>query len=106
LGALGQQFGVTLTQAVAVARSLFCFGLPSPTSLPLDYQWIYASSKFVNQVNCNWEEWRNQEIHLLVIVPVCIELLKLWSHYTGLSEFQQIDFIEWIATLDMPPNNV
>jgi hypothetical protein len=48
----------------------------SQFSALLDYQWIYASSKFVNQVNRNWEDWRNQETLLLGVVSVSIQFIK------------------------------
>jgi hypothetical protein len=97
---------VTLTQAVAATRSFFCFGLLPLALLPLDYQWIYASSKLVNQVNCLWEDWRDLETHSLRVVSVPIRLIKSWSDYLALSKFQQFDFIEKINTLDMPPNDI
>jgi hypothetical protein len=78
---------------VAVAQSFFCFGLPSLAPLPLDYQWIYASSKLMNQVICNWEERINLEGHLLGVVPTCIQFIKSWWNYLALSKVQHIDFI-------------
>jgi hypothetical protein len=36
--ALGQQFGVTVTQVVAIAQSSFCFALSPLAPLPLDRQ--------------------------------------------------------------------
>jgi hypothetical protein len=95
-----------VTWAVAVARYFFCFGLPPLAPLPLDCQWIYVSKKLVNQVNCNWEEWKSEETHLLRIVSACIAIIKLWSNCPGLSKFQRIDFIEGIDTHDRPQNDI
>jgi hypothetical protein len=97
-----------VTQAVAVTRSFLCFALPPLAPLALDYQWVYASTKLVNQVNrnCNWGEWRSQEIHVLETVSACIRFVKSWSNRHGLSKFQQIEFIERIDTPDIPPNDI
>jgi hypothetical protein len=102
---------MTVTQAVSVARSFFCFSLPPLVPLPLDRLWIYALNRIVNQVNgnCNWEGWRSQVTHLLAVVSarrVCIPFIKSWSNCTALSKFQQINFIERIDTPDRSQNDI
>jgi hypothetical protein len=76
LGGTRATFGVTLTQALAITQSFFGFGLLSLAPLPLNYQWVYVSSKLANQVICNWEEWINLETRLLGIVSAFIQVIK------------------------------
>jgi hypothetical protein len=104
--ALGQHFRISVTRAVALAKPVFCFGLPPVLFLPLRRQCISASNNLMNQVNCNWQEWRCQETRLLGIAPACTKLIKSLSRCPKLSEFQQIDFINRIDTPHMPPNDV
>jgi hypothetical protein len=42
-----------VTEAVAIAQSFFCFGLPTLAPLFLDYHLVYAQNKLLNQLNCN-----------------------------------------------------
>jgi hypothetical protein len=51
--AVGQHFGMTVTEAVAIVEPFFCFDLPPLAPFPLDRQWIYALNELVNQVNYN-----------------------------------------------------
>jgi hypothetical protein len=86
--ALKQQFGVTVTQVVAITQSFYYFGLLPLVTLPLDRPCISASNRLVNQVDCNWHEWKSQETHSLGVVSACIELIKSWFNFPGLFEFQ------------------
>jgi hypothetical protein len=88
-----------MTQAAAIAATFFCFGLPPFAPSPLDRQCIYTLDKFVNQINCNRQEWRSQETYFLGIVSACIEPMKSLSICYGLSKLQQIDLIKRIDPL-------
>jgi hypothetical protein len=58
----------------------------------------------LNQLNGIWQEWKNQETHLLGVVSACAELPEALSNCPGLFVFQQIDFTEGIDSADLPPN--
>jgi hypothetical protein len=81
-------------------------GLQPDDPFPLDRQWICAINKLVNQVNHDLQDWRSQKAHILGVVSAFTELIKPLSNCPGLSESQQIDFIERIDGPDLPPNDI
>jgi hypothetical protein len=103
---LHRRFAVTVTNDVQIAQSFFCSGLQPDDPFPLDGQWFCATNKLVNQVNHDLQDWRNQKAHILGVVSVFTQLIKPSSNCPGLSESQQIDFIERIDSPDLAPNDI
>jgi hypothetical protein len=60
----------------------------------------------VNQVNHDLQDWRSQKAHILDIVSAFTQLINPLSNCPGLSETQQIDFIERIDGSDLPANDI
>jgi hypothetical protein len=60
----------------------------------------------VNQINQHLQEWRTQEARSFGIGSAFAQLIKPLSNCPGLSEAQQIDFIEKIDTPDLPSNDI
>jgi hypothetical protein len=52
------------------------------------------------------QDWRRQEAQSLGIVSAFTQLLTPLPNCPGLSEAQQVDFIERIDTPDLPPNDI
>jgi hypothetical protein len=76
--ALGQYFGMIVTQDVAIAQFLFCFSLPPIAPLAVGRQWMHASKKLLDQVICNWKMANAEKSRdsLIRVVSACIELIK------------------------------
>jgi hypothetical protein len=60
----------------------------------------------VNQINHHLQKRRTQEARSFGTISAFTQLIKTLSNYPGLSEAQQIDFIEKIDTPDLPSNNI
>jgi hypothetical protein len=103
---VAERFQVTVTCDFEVAKSFFCSGLQPHDPFPLDRQWICATNKLANQVNHQLQQWRSQEAQSLGVISAFTELTKPLSSCPGLSESQQLDFIEKIDTPDLPPNDI
>jgi hypothetical protein len=103
---LSQRFGITLTSDIDVAQSFFCDNLRPGDPFPLDRQWICATNKLVNEMNSRLHDWRSQEAPLLGVVFASTELITPLANCPGLSESQQIDFIQRIDIPDLPPNEL
>jgi hypothetical protein len=103
---LHRRFGVTVTKDVQTTQSFFCFGLQPDDPFPLDRQWIYAINKLANQINHDLQDWRSPKARILGVVSAFTQLIKPLSNCPGLSESQQIDFIERIDRPDLPPNDI
>jgi hypothetical protein len=56
--------------------------------------------------NDGLHQWRSQEALLLGVIPACVELIQPLANCPGLSESQQLDFIESIDTPALPPTNI
>jgi hypothetical protein len=87
-----------------------------PTGCPFDCEFLCGFTKsFFYPLTClgqSWEPavtffcWRSQEAQWFGIVSPWTELIKPLSKCPGLSEAQQIEFVERIDTVDLPPNNI
>jgi hypothetical protein len=60
----------------------------------------------VNQTNHHLQQWRIQEARSFGIISAFTQLIKPLSNCPGLSEAQQIDFIEKIDIPDLPSNDM
>jgi hypothetical protein len=60
----------------------------------------------VNQINHHLQQWRTQEARSFGIISTFTRLIKPLFNFPGLSEVQQIDFIEKIDTPDLPSNDI
>jgi citrate lyase alpha subunit len=60
----------------------------------------------VNQISHHSQQWTTQEAQSFGIVSAVTELIKPLPNCPRLSEVQQIDFIEKIDTLGLPPNDI
>jgi hypothetical protein len=60
----------------------------------------------VNQINHHLQQWRTQETRSFGIISAFIQFIKPLSNCPGLSEAQQIDFLEKIDTADPPSNDM
>jgi hypothetical protein len=60
----------------------------------------------MNQVNHHLQQWRAQEAQSFGIISAFTELIKPLPNCPGLSEAQQIDFIEKIDTPDLPSKDI
>jgi hypothetical protein len=60
----------------------------------------------VNQINYRLQQWRTQETRSFGIISAFTQLIKPLFNWPGLSEAQQIDFIEKIDTLDLLLNDI
>jgi hypothetical protein len=98
---LQRRFHVFVTKEISTAHDFFCDGLESHDPFPLDRQWIYATNKLVNQINHHLQQRMTQEARSFGIISAFTQLMKLLSNCPGLSEAQQIDFIEKIDTPDL-----
>jgi hypothetical protein len=96
---LQTRFGIIVTRDIERARSFFFLGVRPRDHFPLDHQWVCATNKLVNQVNHNFQQWRRQEAQALGIVSAFIQFIKPVLKCPGLSELQQIDFIEKMVPL-------
>jgi hypothetical protein len=103
---VGRRFRVTVTNDVEIAQSSFCFSLRPHNPFPLDRQWICATNKLANHVNCDLQQWRSQGAQLLGVVSAFTKLIKPLSNCPGFSESQQLDFVERIDITDLPPNDI
>jgi hypothetical protein len=99
---LRKAFGGTITKDVEVAQAFFCSGVKPCDPFPLDRQWICATNKLVNEANRELQSWRSEKDLSLGVVYVFPDLIEPLSNCPGLSEAQQIDFIESIETADLP----
>jgi hypothetical protein len=97
---------VFVTKEIGATHDVFCDGLEPHNPFPLDRQWIYATNKLVNQINHHLQQWRTQEARPFGITSAFTQLIKSLSNCPGLSEAQQIDFIEKIDTSDLPSNDI
>jgi hypothetical protein len=97
---------VFVTKDISAAHGFFCDGSEPHDPFPFDRQRICAPNKLVNQINHHLQQWRTQEAESFGIVSAFTELIKPLSNYPGLSEAQQIDFIETIDTPDLPPTDI
>jgi hypothetical protein len=95
-----------VTKEISAAHDFFYDGLEPHDPFPLDYQWICATNKLVNQINHRLQQWRTQEARPFGIISAFTQLIKPLSNYPGLSEARQIDFIEKIDTPDLPSNDI
>jgi hypothetical protein len=59
----------------------------------------------VNRVSHDLQEWTSQEAQSLGVVFALTELIKPLSNCPGLSEAQQLEFIEMIDASDLPPSD-
>jgi hypothetical protein len=101
-----RRFHVLVTKEISAAHDFLCDGLEQPDPFPLDRQWICATNKLANQVNHHLQQWRTQEARSFGIISAFTQFIKPLSHCPGLSEAQQIDFIEKIDTPDLPSNDI
>jgi hypothetical protein len=62
--------------------------------------------KLVNRISHNLQECRSQEAQSFAVVFALTELIKPLSNCPGLSEAQQLEFIEVIDTYHPPPNDI
>jgi hypothetical protein len=60
----------------------------------------------MNRVSHNLQEWRSHEARSLGVIFALTELIKPLYNCPGLSEAQQLEFIEMIDASDMPPNDI
>jgi hypothetical protein len=60
----------------------------------------------VNRVSHDLQECRSQEAHPFGVVFALTELIKPLSNCSGLSEAQQLEFIEVIDTSRLRPNDI
>jgi hypothetical protein len=97
---------VFVTKEISAAHDFFCDGLELHDSFLLDRQWIYATNKLVNQINHHLQQCRTQEARPFGIISAFTQLIKPLSNCRGLSEAQQMDFIEKIDTHDRPSNDI
>jgi hypothetical protein len=95
-----------VTKKISAAHNFFCDGLEPHSPCPLDRQWPCATNELVNQINHPLQKWRTKEARSFGIIPAFTQLIKPLSNCPGLSEAQQIDFIEKIDTLDLPSNDM
>jgi hypothetical protein len=103
---LQRRFHVSVTKDITAAHNIFCDGLELRDPFPLDHQWICAANKLVNQINHHLQQWRNQEARSFGIISAFTQLIKPLSNGLGLSETQQIDFIEKMNTLNLPSSDI
>jgi hypothetical protein len=96
---------VFVTKEISTAHDFFCDGLEPHNPIPLDPQWICANI-LVNQINHHLQPWSPQDARSFGIISAFTQLIKSLSNYPGLSEAQQIDFIEKIDTPDLPSNDI
>jgi hypothetical protein len=54
---LGTRFRMTVADDAEITQSFVCFGTQTRDSFPLDRQWISPTSKFVNQINRELQQW-------------------------------------------------
>jgi hypothetical protein len=103
---LQRPFHVSVTTETSAAHDFFCDCLEPHDPFPSDLQWIYATSKLVNQINRHLQRGRAQEARSFGIIYAFTQLIKPLSNCPGLSEAQQIDFIEKIDTPALPSNDI
>jgi hypothetical protein len=103
---LQRRFHGFVTKEISAAHDFFCDELEPRDPFPLDCQWICATNKFMNQVNHHLQQWRTQETRSLGITSTFTQFIKPLSNCPGLSEAQQIGFIEKIDTPDLPLNDI
>jgi hypothetical protein len=60
----------------------------------------------MNRVSHDFQECRSQEAQTFGVVFALTELIKPLSNCPGLSEAQQLEFIEVIDTSHLPPNDI
>jgi uncharacterized protein YcgI (DUF1989 family) len=60
----------------------------------------------VNPVSHDLQECRSQEAQSFGVVFAFTELIKALSNCPGLSEAQQLEWIEMIDTFHLPPNDI
>jgi hypothetical protein len=60
----------------------------------------------VNRVSHDLQDCRSQEAHPFGVVFALTELIKPSSNCPGLSETQQLEFIELIVTSRLPPDDI
>jgi hypothetical protein len=99
-------FHVFVTKEISAVHDFFCDGLEPHGPFPFDRQWICATNKLVSQINHHLQQWRTQEARSFGIMSAFTQLIKSLSNCPGLSEAQQIDFIEKIDTSDLPSNYI
>jgi hypothetical protein len=97
---------VFITKEISAAHDFFCDGREPHDPFPFDRQWICATNKLVNQINHHLQQGRTQEARLFGIISAFTQLIKPVSNCPGLSEAQQIDFIEKFDTLDLPSKDI
>jgi type 1 fimbria pilin len=73
---------------------------------PLDRQWTCVTNKLVNQINHHLQQWRTQEARSFGVISASTQFIKPLSKCPGLSEAQQINFIETVDTVDLPSNDI
>jgi hypothetical protein len=95
-----------VTKDVEFAQAFFCYGLKPGNPFPLDRQWIWATYKLVNELSHEFQSWTSEEALSLGVVDGLTDLIKPLSNCPGLSEAQQINFIESIDAPDLPPNEI
>jgi hypothetical protein len=100
------RFHVFVTKEISAAHDFFCDGPEPQDPFPIDRQWICATNKLVNQMNYYLQQWRTQDARPFDIISAFTQLIKLLSNCPGLSEVQQINFIEKIDTPDLPSNDI
>jgi hypothetical protein len=101
-----RRFHVLVTKEINAAYDFFCDELEPHDPFPLDRQWICAINKLVNQINHHLQQWSTQEARSFGIISAFTQLIKPLFNCPGLSEAQQIDFIEKTDTSDLPLNDI
>jgi hypothetical protein len=76
---LQRRFHVFVTKEISIVYDIFCDGLEPHDHFPLGRQWIYATNKFVNQINRHFQQWRTQEARPFGIISA---FTQLTNHYS------------------------
>jgi hypothetical protein len=58
-----------------------------------------VTNKLASEVNDDLHQWRSQEALLLGVISACDRLSQPLANFPGMSECQQLDFIESIDPL-------
>jgi hypothetical protein len=96
---------VFVTKEISAAHDFLCDGIEPYDPFPPDRQWICATNKLVNQINHHLQQWKTQEARSFGIISDFIQLIRPLFNCPGLSEAQQIHFVEKIDTPDLPSND-
>jgi hypothetical protein len=99
---LASIFSVIVTDDLETAQAVLRQDIPPGDTFPFDRQSICPVNRLVSEVNQQIQCWHSGSARFLGYVHATTDLITPPRERPGLSECQQLDFIERIETADVP----